>query len=925
MTAVPSAALVGRAAETTRVADLLAAAQEGRSGVLVLRGEAGVGKSALLADAVSRASDFTVLRGVGIESESELAYAALHLILRPVLGHVDRLPEPQAAALRAAFALTGETVDERFRVSLGVLGLLSEVAEEHPLLCIVDDAQWLDRASVDALVFAARRLDAESVVLLFATRDDEASLQVAPDLPELRLRPLGEADSRTLLAERLASAVAEGALDWLVESSRGNPLALLELPATLNTRQLAGQEPLAGTLPAATSVERAYLARIHDLPAETQALLVLAAAEDSGQRATVERAAAMLGMQITDLAPAESAGLLHVDQDSVTFRHPLVRTAIYRDAPFTEREKAHRSLAGASAREGSPDRAAWHRAAATVGKDEEVAAELEITAERARARSGHAAAASALERAAELSAGPRAGARRMVAAAGQAWRAGQSARATSLADRAQLVVDDEALRAETENLRGVIGWRCGVVPAAAESLLQGADRVARTDPTKALEMLADGGLAAWDAGAFDLMARIGEAVDEIPRPGGAPHAQLRDVLLGSIRLSLNLPVHDIPTLAESVRASVDSDNQRVLVWAAIAAEVAGAADHEAALLVRSVALARGSGAVDQLTVALESSTIQGFLSGNFAAAGQASEGLTLARQAGLPNAANLHRATMSWLAAVQGREDECRDLAAEVVALARPNGHGIAYSIAEWAVALQDMVAGRLEETVTRLQMMAELAPGLGHPYYVLNSAPDLVEAATRTEHRDEAESAFVVLDEFAHASGATWAQALAARCRALLVDDESADKEFAAALELHSVPGGNLFDRARTQLLFGEHLRRQRQRTAPREHLKAALAAFEQLGAAPWADRAAGELRATGETVRRDGSTAVDQLTPQELQIVRQVCQGSSNRDVAAQLFISPRTVEYHLYKAYPKLGIASRTELIRQYADDLQSPGVG
>ena len=917
---MPTSTLVGRATEIARTESLLAAAREGRSGVLVLRGEAGVGKSALLAHAADRAPDFTVLRGVGIESESELAYAALHQILRPVLDRIDNLPEPQAAALRAAFALTSETVDEKFRVSLGVLGLLSEVAESSPLLVLIDDAQWLDRASVDALVFVARRLQAESLVLLFAIRDDEVSVLMTPGMPELRLKPLGVTDARTVLADRLPTTVADGAVDWLVESSRGNPLALLELPGTLNGRQLAGQEPLTRMLPAATSVERAYLTRIQELPPATQALLVVAAAEDSGDRATVERAATTLGMQIADLAPAESAGLLRVDRESVVFRHPLVRTAIYRNAPFTEREQAHRGLAGASAHEGSPDRAAWHRAAATVGQDEEVAAELEITAERARARSGHAAASAALERASELSADPAPGARRLVAAADQAWQSGQPARATTLVDRARLVVEDEELRAETDNLRGVINWRCGAVPRAAESLFRGAQRVAHADPGKALEMLADAGLAAWDAGEFALMARIGEAAQEAAQPDDTPPADLREVLLGSIRLSLNLPLNDLPALTATVRRAVDSEDQRMLVWAAIAAELVGDTVAEAALLVRSVARARGSGAVDQLTVALEASTIQSFLSGNFEGAGQAAEGFTLARQAGLSNAANLHLATLSWLSAVKGQDVECQAQATEVVAIARPNGHGIAYSIAEWALALRDLVSGRAEETMTRLRALAALPPGLGHPYYLLRSTPDLVEAATRTGHRPEAASASTAFDEFAKSSGAAWAQALAARNRALLSDDdETAEREFETAIELHG-DSGNPFDTARTQLLLGEHLRRQRQRRAPREHLKAALTAFEKLGAKPWADRAAGELRATGETVKRDGSGGVDQLTPQELQIVRQICQGSSNRDVAAQLFISRRTVEYHLYKAYPKLGIASRGELIRLFAQDLQ-----
>lgn len=411
--------LVGRGAETAAISRLLTGARDGHSGVLVIRGEAGVGKSALLDYAAENAEDFTVLRGLGVDGESELAYAALHQILRAAIDRIDRLPDPQAGALKAAFALSSETVDERFRVSLGVLGLLSEVAEETPVLCLVDDAQWLDQASSDALLFAARRLEAEAVVVLFAARDDDHRRFVARGLSELRLSGLTPADSRQLLSEQLGSVVGSGVVEWLLTNANGNPLALMELPGTMTADQLVGQASMTGRLPPATSVEQVYLERVESLPRATQTLLVVAACEETGARATVERAARELGLDMGDLTAAESAGLLRVDAEQLLFRHPLVRTAIYRAARFTERESAHRTLAVASVAEGNADRAAWHLAAATVGTDEGVARELEGTAERARLRSGHAAAASALERAAALSPDPDSRGRRLVAGGGR--------------------------------------------------------------------------------------------------------------------------------------------------------------------------------------------------------------------------------------------------------------------------------------------------------------------------------------------------------------------------------------------------------------------------------------------------------------------------------------------------------------------------
>jgi DNA-binding CsgD family transcriptional regulator len=904
--------LVGRSAESATVDGLLADARAGRSGVLVLRGEAGIGKSALLEHAVEQADGFTVLHGVGVESEADLAYAALHQIMRPVLGGLDRLPEPQAAALRAAFALSSETVDERFRVSLGVLGLLSEAAEERPVLCLVDDAQWLDQASADALTFAARRLEAEALVLLFAARDDDQRPFAARGLSELRLSPLTAGESRTLLTERMASAVASGALDWLVESAGGNPLALLELPTTLSTRQLAGQEPLSGRLPPATSVERAYLERVRALPVAVQRLLVLAAAEETGARVAVERAAAEVGLDIAALEAAEAAGLVRIDSERLVFRHPLVRTAVYRGAPFTERERAHRVLAVASAAAGSPDRAAWHRAAATVGPDEEVAAELESTAERARLRSGHAAAASALDRAAELSATPQTRAPRLIAAASSAWQAGQPDRAADLLDRADPITEDPRLRAEISHGRGVLAWRCGVVSEACATLLDGALEVAPTDPGKALEMLGDAGIAGWDSGDFDRLSAVGDAAAALPRQVDEVGAVLADVLVGGVRLSLGQKLRDLPGLVEAVRRATRLDEPRVNVWAAIAAEVAGESELEATLLARGVAIARASGAVDRLTVVLESATVQGFLSGNHDVGPETTEGLTLAREAGLSNAASLHLATLSWLDAVRGREESCRRNAAEAIAAARPHGHAIAVSIAEWALGLLDLGCGRAEEALSRFQALHAAPPGQGHPYYTLSSAPDLVEAAVRAGRPVEAASAFTVIDRFASAGGPAWAVALAQRCRALLSAGAQAEAAFRASLELHG-HGGNPFDRARTELLFGEFLRRERRRGDARGELRAALDGFERLRAEPWSERTRTELRATGETARKRDPSTIDALTAQELQIARLVAEGHANKEVAAQLFLSPRTVEYHLRKVFAKLGISSRAELIR------------
>jgi DNA-binding NarL/FixJ family response regulator len=904
--------LIGRSTETAAIDRLLAVAREGRSSVLVLRGEAGIGKSALLEHALEHAGDFTILRATGIESESELAYAALHQLCRPVLDRIDRLPEPQAAALRGAFALSGEAVDERFRVSLGALGLLAEVAEEQPLLCLVDDAQWLDRASADALVFVARRLEADSLVLLFAARDDDAHPFEARGLAELRLSQLTVADSHSLLSEKVGPGVATGVVEWLVETANGNPLALVELPGALSASELAGEDPLAGKLRPATSVEQVYLARVGGLPESAQSLLVLTAAEETGARATVERAAADLGLDIADLAAAESAGLLRIDSEQLAFRHPLVRSAIYRGAAFTERERAHRTLAAASDAEGSHDRAAWHRAAATVGTDDEVAGELETTAERARLRSGHAAAAAALDRSAQLSSDTDSKARRLVGAATAAWHAGQPTRALALVDRAGLLVSDPRLVAELDHVRGDIEQRCGALLDAGAILMNGAVTAGPLNPESALEMLFDAASCGMQSGDYALVVEAGQRAATLPRSDDERGRFLADLLVGVGSLWLDGSSQEVPLVMDVIARAEQFDEPRLLAGAAMGAGTIGDDAREAALLRRAVALARASGAIDSLTLALLSVAVAGVLAGRLTVAPEAAEGLRLAREAGLTGVASFHRAILGWLAAAKGDDDECRAAAAEVSDSAPTTRNALANSIAVWGLAHLELSRGRPEETVARLVSLGTAQPGIRHPLIVLMSAPDLVEAGVRTGRNEEARAAYAVLEAFAQPGAPSWALALAARCRALLDAETESQDHFDEALRLHA-ESNRPFDRARTELLYGEYLRRGRRRTDSREHLRAAVETLEDLGAAAWAERARTELRASGETARKRDPSTLAQLTPQELQIARLVGEGASNKEVATQLFLSPRTVEYHLRKVFMKLGITSRSELIK------------
>jgi DNA-binding CsgD family transcriptional regulator len=905
--------LVGRSAETAAIDRLLAAAREGRSGVLVIRGDAGIGKSSLLDHALEHADDVTVLRGVGIESESELPFAALHQILRPILDGIERLPEPQAAALRAAFALSDETVDDRFRISLGVLGLLAEAAEARPLLCVVDDAQWLDGASADALVFAARRLEAEPIALLFAAREHGTRQFAAGSLPELHLAALDAAAARTLVTAALGAGTASEVIDWLVQSANGNPLALVELPASLSAKQLSGVEPLDRALLPTTSVEEAYLERVNRLTPATRSLLVLAAAEGSGDRATVMRAAAELGLLASELTAAETEGLVRVGPERIEFRHPLVRSAVYRGAGFAERDRAHLALAWALSGEADADRRAWHRAAATVGTDDEVADELEQNAGRARLRAGYGAVSAALERAADLSSATAERGRRFALAATAANLAGRAARAIALADRAEPLVVDPILRADLANVRGSAELLVGRPAVASDILAAGAEAAGPHDSKRALDLAGAAVEAAAMGGDMPRVARacaLGMAIE--PDPDDPDQVVLAGLHRGGAAMFRGDAAIGAPLMASALAGAEDLSDSRHIVWCGVAARSIGDDVRARNLFARAVAEARRSGALRVLVHALAAQATQSVTERMLSdAAAQADEAVRLARDLGADNPAVHALAVLAWVDAFHGREDECRRRADEALKLAVARGLAVPAAIATWAVAELALGRGRWEDALAAFEALAEVTT----TPVVMLTTPDRLEAAVRAGVPDSARAAFVAFETWTESTRARWAPPHLERCRALLAaDGEQAATHFDAALRLHAEVSSASFDRARTELLYGELLRREKQRVAARRQLRSALTTFEQLGGVLWAERARGELRATGETARRRDSSTLAQLTPQELQIARLVGEGSSNKEVAAQLFLSPRTVEYHLRKVFQKLAISSRAELIRQ-----------
>ena len=909
--------LFGRDAERALIGALLDEARASRSGALTLRGEAGVGKTVLLEDARERADGLHVLSARGVQSESELPFAALHQLLRPALGRLDRLPAPQAAALRSALGLADGGAQERFLIYSGCLSLLSELAEERPVLCIVDDAHWLDEGSADALQFVARRLDAEGVVLLFAAREGEDRRCEAPDVPSRLVDGLDSAAAAALLAGAAPSASPQ-VRERLLEQTHGNALALVELPSALSAAQLAGDEPLPAALPMTRRLERVFHERVERLPATTRLALLAAAADDSERAAVVERAVSTLSSGAFTLDEAEQARLLSVVDGRVVFRHPLVRSAVYGAATSSERRAVHWALAAAlEGDEEQADRRAWHLASSALEPDPAIVEALDEAAERAVERGAHGAAAKALERAAALSERS-ARAPRLARAAVLTSLTGHDAQAVALAEQAAPLTADPELRAQCAFVMGIAALRIGRPRDMLPALVAAAGEVAPHDTSRAADLLMMATSCAWLSGvpaSVQEIARIAALV--IPETDDATTTFFTDVIGGFAAMMAG----DHATAAKRLGAAVNhgalTDVPRHTLLANLAAIWLGDDEAAAALAGRTISLARARGEVGSLADALAARSAQLILAQRYSeAAVAAHEAAALARELNASNVLLLPQAVLAIIAAIQGRHEESRRYGEEVVAIATEKALPNRAALATYALAIGDVNQGRWVEALERFDTMAEQGAGDRDPVMAALMVPDKVEAAVRAGRPDVAREALALFEAWATHSGARFAAPRLEGCRALLAEGDEATAHFEAMLAL--ADDARPLDLARMRMHYGEHLRRERRRTDARTQFRAALATFEGYHAEALAERARAELRATGESARKRDPSTIDELTPQELQIARFVADGLSNKEVAAQLFLSPRTIDAHLRKVFTKLGITSRTQVARHLRDN-------
>jgi DNA-binding CsgD family transcriptional regulator len=898
------AVLGGRDPERTAIAALLERARGGNGGALVVHGVAGSGKSTLLADAVQGAAGLTVLRTSGVESESPLAFAALQRLLWPVRGRVDSLPEPQRAALRAALGEAGGEGD-RYLAFLGTLSLLADAAEDAPVVAVVDDAQWLDDASAAALLFAARRLDAERVALLFAARDGDARRFEAPDLPALTLEGVSGTDADSLLAARSEAAVDPAVRDQLVRATGGNPLALVELSAALDADQLAGLAPLPSPLPLTGGVERAFLDRYRRLPDAAQRLLLVASADDTGWLTVVSDAAHRLDAGDDALDEAERAGLLSVDGNVLSLYHPLVRSAVYRAATSTGRRAVHRALAEALRHD--PDRRAWHLAAAAERPDEQVVLALDGVAERAAGRGGHEGAAAAWSRATELTARGEDRGRRLYLAASSAWLGAHPSRAAAFAESAATYLTEPRLRAQLLTLQAQIAWNTRSLNDGYDLVLQAAQVASGVDEELALRLaMLAAALAAYGARS-PRPVDLATVVDP-PPSGAAPQVRASHALLRGFLAVASSEWAVAKASFDQAFALTDADPVDDHVLQPNLGIAAGLVDDEERSLRlhdEQLTAARRSGALTMVEHALTRGFYAQLATGAWSsAAAAAAEALPLAASTGHTGMTALPTAQLALVTALRG-DDAADGLLAEVVRIRERHPVGVTDSsvvdLTHWVRGLR--AAAQPATAVQHLEQMQ-------NPWMRRMAAPDLFDLAIRCGRHDAACSWLEELTRFAEGTGSPSATALVEHGRAVLGEDADAQGHFERSLAAHA-RSPRRPDRARTQLAFGEWLRRSRRRVDAREHLRAALAVFEELGAAPLAERAAQELRASGETARRrDVSTATD-LTAQERQVAALIQQGLSNKDAAARLFVSPRTVDFHLRNVFSKLGVTSRGEL--------------
>jgi DNA-binding CsgD family transcriptional regulator len=902
-------ALLGRRSECETLDHLVANVRAGQSAVLVVRGEAGVGKSALLARLIERASGCRIARAVGVESEMELPFAGLHQLCGPMLEHLDRLPAPQRDALATAFGLSAGDPPDRFLVGLAVLTLLAEVAGDRPLVCVVDDAQWHDRASAQTLAFVGRRLLAESVGLVFAVREPSPTPDLA-GFPELVVGGLDEGDASALLHSAIPGRLDERVSDRIVTEARGNPLALLELPRGLTSAELAGGYGFPqGAMPLANRIEHSFLRQLESVPADTRRLLLTAAAEPVGDVTLLWRAAGRLGLGMDAAAPAQAAGLIDLGS-RVRFRHPLLRSAVYRAATVPVRQEIHRALAEATDPDTDPDRRAWHRAQAASGPDEAVADELERSADRAQARGGVAAAAAFLARAAELTPDPVGRGRRAVAAAQAKFDAAAAEAALELLATAELAPLDELQRARLERLRAEIVFARTRGSDAPALLLDAARRLEPLDAAMARETHLEVMAAAMFAGRLGDKPGVREAAEAAQNAPAAPQTpRAIDLLLDGLATRFTDGYSaGVPPLRKALGTfcRVDGLTARDVRWLWLACRLAQDVwDDELwhVLATRGVRLARETGALSVLPIALTYRAALHVHAGVFdAAASRIEEADAITHATGM---APLKFASL-MLAAWRGNEADGLGLIEDGRREATARGEGMGLGVVEWATALLYNGRGRYGEALAAAQRGCE-HDDVGLCAWAL---VELIEAGVRSGATDAASAALDRLSVRTRASGTDWALGIEAGSRALLSEGRDAEPHHREAVERLARSRG-VVHLARARLLYGEWLRRENRRVDAREQLRAAYDQFSGIGAEAFAERARGELLASGETAPRRTVETRDVLTPQEAQIARMASERQTNPEIGAKLFISPRTVEYHLRKVFTKLDVSSRKEL--------------
>ena len=901
--------LVGRSKEVGALEDLLAAVRDGLSRVLVLRGEAGIGKTALLEWAAGMASDMRVARVAGAESEMDLGFAGLHQLLVPFLDGLDRLPAPQRAALMSAFGLAEGTPPDRFLIGLATLTLLTDAAASRPVLCVIDNAQWLDQASAEVLSFAARRLLADRVGMLFAVQaaEERGAFQ---GLPELPVAGLAEQAAHELLAAVAGGPVDSRVSERIVTETAGNPLGLVEFGGELTAEQRSGTVPLTGPLRFGGRLEKLYRSRVRALPADAQTLLLVLAAE-AGDPAKVWRAASRLGIGPETLE-LPAVNRLLTGMPSLRFRHPLMRSIAYHGAPSVARWRVHEALAAVSDPVRDPDRRAWHLGQATSGTDEEVAGELERSAGRARSRGGWASSAAFLERSAELTPDAAHRARRLVAAAKARLMTGETSAARALLDRAVPDVPDPVVSAQARRLEGDILSAAGDSAAATSVLLEAARMVAPDDARLARNALLEAFVAQFSSREATGTAEVLRVLQSVPKASESqvtPDDRLLDGFAAVAERRFTAGARLLRQAVVAVSGAQPMPDDAPLHFLAFRLAVTELYDDAAwrALAGQWVARARDQGALAGMVTGLGFQAFSQLAEGRLATAGATiSEAQTLAEAMGnrtyVDGLANAELELLAW----RGDQANARALAARLLPVAADQGHGLGMRQVGRALATLELGLGNYQEALQQALTAAQ-----GQRVLSYQSGPDvLIEAAVRCGDRTAATAALDAVAPWWQACETHWSLGLLARSRALLADDINAEDGYRLSIE-HLRQCQVSSELARSHLVYGEWLRRQRRRRGAREQLRAACELFGTLGMEAFADRAQAELRAVGEHASARRAGTADTLTPQEAQIARLAAEGDTNQDIAAQLFISASTVDYHLRKVFRKLGVTSRAQL--------------